>query len=522
VTANGTSNGHGHDLDDTEVMVTGRDTTQPPHDDDAECAVFGAVLKRPDAIREIVDLLDPKDFYTKQHQAIWRAMQALEQDNQPVDYHLLADRLHQHDAYETAGGLLYLSGIGLATPSSAHIVHYARIVVRDAMLRRLVALSQGLAEAAWRGDKDPLALQTEMEKRLAALSLRAVEDDGVDMSVAADHLLADLVEQREAWQTWDHSKGEYLAGWRTGFGKLDQTLMGLKPGDLIYLAARTSVGKSIVAQQIAMNVAGRNGPVYYASLEMSQLKLMQRAITMRTGVPRHELGRGNVSDAEYALIQKAGQQLRQMPLRWDTTSRTVDQIRRRAQRWSDQIGQPLALIVVDYVQLLRDQVSQRSNRYENVSLASHNLKDMAEALHTTVIAPAQVSREVLKRSSKMPDLSDLRESGDLEQDADVVLGLDRDDYHDAKADDHTALMVVLKARDLAAAHGRGTEIRLAWEAARERYGDLYEGPSNVVPFRRPILHDDLQAQLADAEHDVEQEAPTPVPVPGAPGSDLPW
>jgi len=497
----------------------GRDSTQPPHDDESERAVFGAILKRPAAVREIVDLLDAKDFYSPRHQAIWKAMQAIEADNQPIDYHLLADRLHQHGSYEQAGGLLYLSEINLATPSSAHIVHYAKIVVRDAMLRRLIALAQNLAQAAWRGDKDPLALHAEMERRLAKLSLRAVEDDGVDMSAATDHVMATLVQDREAWRTWDHSKGEYMSGAKTGFRKLDRTLMGMKPGDLIYLAARTSVGKSIIAQQIALNVAAHEGLVYYASLEMSRLKLMHRALVMRTGVPRHELGRGNVSDGEYQAIQKAGLELRQLPLRWDTTSRTVEEIRRRAQRWADQMGQALSLIVVDYVQLLRDQVSQRSNRYENVSLASHNLKDMAEALQTTVLAPAQVSREVLKRASKMPDLSDLRESGDLEQDADIVLGLDRADYHDRDAEDHTATIAVLKARDLAADRGRGTLIPLAWHPEREMYGDLYESENtNVVPFRpRPILHDDLQARLADAERAVEDETPTPDDPNG-----LPW
>jgi replicative DNA helicase len=522
-TVSGPPNGVVYAAAEDEATTIGRDTSQPPHDDESERAVFGAILKRPAAIREIVDLLETKDFYGPRHQAIWQAMQALEADNVPIDHHLLSDRLHQHGHYAESGGLLYLSEIDLATPSSAHIVHYAKIVVRDAMLRRLVALAQGLASAAWRGDKDPLELHSEMERRLAKLSMRAVEDDGMDMGAATDHVLAALVADREAWRTWDHTKGEYMSGAKTGFRKLDQTLMGMKPGDLIYLAARTSVGKSIVAQQIGLNVASHEGLVYYASLEMSRLKLMHRALVMRTGIPRHELGRGNISDDEYTRIQKAGLELRKLPLRWDTTSRTVDQIRRRAQRWSDQMGQPISLIVVDYVQLLRDQVSPRSNRYENVSLASHNLKDMAEALQTTVLAPAQVSREVLKRASKMPDLSDLRESGDLEQDADIVLGLDRADYHDREADDHTATIAVLKARDLAADKGRGTLIPLAWAASREMYGDLVE-PDNVVHFRpRPILNDDLQARLADAQRAIEDEdEPSPPSKPDGPGADLPW
>jgi len=459
----------------------------------------------------VADLIEPRDFYSTRHQAIWKAVLSMEADQTPIDYHLLADRLHQQGTYDAAGGLLYLSEIGLATPTAAFIAYYARIVLRASLMRRLISLSQGLAEAAWADRKTPEELMAEMEKRMAKLNARAVEDDGIAIDQATETVMATLDAERRAFAEHDHTKSEYMAGYKTGLYDLDRTLLGLKPGDLIYLAARTSVGKSVLVQQIAMHIANHQGAVYYASLEMSMPKLMHRAITMSTGIPRHELARGNVSDTDYAAVQRFAERHRQLKLRWDTTARTVEQIQRRALRWADMLGEPLALIVVDYVQLLRDQQGPRSNRYENVSLASHNLKDMAERLGCTVLAPAQVSRDVLKRKSKMPDLSDLRESGDLEQDADIVLALDRDDYHDRDATDHRASLAVLKARDLANDRGRGTIMDLVWLPQYERYGTMDRTPDNVVPFRHPMLNDDLQAALTDTDHQPEPEDPDPLP-----------
>jgi replicative DNA helicase len=491
------------------------DRSTPPHSDQAEVAVLGSVLKNPYAVREVVDIVEPRDFYSTRHQAIWKAVQALESEGTPIDYHLLGDKLHQQGTYDAAGGLLYLSEINLATPTSAFITHYAKIVLRASLHRRLISLSQGLAEAAWLDRKSPEDLMAEMEKRMAKLNLRAVEDDGVDMDAATDEALSALDIQIKAFAEHDHTKSEYMAGYKTGLIDLDQALLGMKPGDLIYLAARTSVGKSILAQQIAMHVANHRGAVYFASLEMTRAKLIHRAITMTTGIPRHELARGNLSDQDRAAVERFADRHRQLRMRWDTTSRTVEQIQRRALRWADQIGEPLALVIVDYVQLLRDAAGPRSNRYEDVSLASHNLKEMAGRLGCTVFAPAQVSRDVLKRKSKMPDLSDLRESGDLEQDADIVLALDRDDYHDNTVTDQRATLGVLKARDLAADRGRGTMIRLVWLPKFERYGNAERDPNNVVPFRpRPLLHDDLQAQITDAAPSDEPSTPD--------GDPLPW
>jgi len=509
-----TSNGVYHHDDDLDGDPIDReDRSTPPHSEQAEQAVLGSILKNPYAVREVVDIIEPRDFYATRHQAIWKAVQALEAEATPIDYHLLADKLHQLGTYDAAGGLMYLSEIGLATPTSAFIAHYARIVLRASLMRRLISLSQGLAEAAWLDRKTPEELMTEMERRMAKLNLRSIEDDGVDMDTATNEALSALDIQRQAYAEHDHTKSEYMAGYRTGLYDLDKALLGLKAGDLIYLAARTSVGKSILAQKIAMHVANHRGAVYFASLEMSRAKLIHRAITMVTGIPRHELARGNLSDKQRAAVEDFADKHRQLRMRWDTTSRTVEQIQRRAQRWADQINEPLAMVIVDYVQLLRDEKGQRSSRYEDVSLASHRLKEMAGRLGCTVFAPAQVSRDVLKRKSKMPDLSDLRESGDLEQDADIVLALDREDYHDNTTANHGATLAILKARDLANDRGRGTMVPLVWLPTFERYGNAERGPdNNVVPFRpRPMLHDDLQAQLSDEDN------PTPDPQ-----GDLPW
>jgi replicative DNA helicase len=476
-----TTNGHYAGIED-------RDLSLPPHALDAEEAVIGSLLKNPRAISLVADEIEPRDFYDKRHQLIWKAMLAQEADGEPIDYHLVAERLRKHGDYDQAGGMLRLSEITLATPSAAHIVYYAKIVCTYADYRRLISLSQGLAEGAWRGAKTPQALMDEMQRRMAKLSARTSEG-GAAMSVAMTEALAHMDRERDRYRAHDFSKGDYMSGWKTGIPTLDAVLLGMKPGDLIYLAARTSVGKSILAQQIAMNVANHGGGVLYASLEMSYIKLTWRAITMTTGVLRHELVRGNVTDEERDRVHQAGERMAKLPLYWETAARTVESIRRRAQRWSDEINMPLALVVVDYVQLLRDQAGPRANRYENVSAASHALKEMAEAMQCTVLAPAQVSRAVTNRASKMPDLSDLRESGDLEQDCDLALGLDRQDYWDRSTNDHTATLAVLKARDLAAGRGRGTLIPLVWLAEYEQYGEAHD---NVIPFRRSAtLPDDL-------------------------------
>lgn len=480
-----------------------RDLNVPPSAVDAEGAVLGSVLKNPRCISLVADMLTPRDFYDKRNGLVWAAMLALEADGKPIDYHLLGDKLRQQQTYDKSGGLMYLSEISLSTPTSAFVKHYAEIVGKNAAYRQLISDSQSLAEAAWKGDKTPESLMDTMQRRLAKLAARAAADEGgATMSTALEEALAHIERERESFREFGPT---YVSGLKTGLRGLDEVLLGMKPGDLIYLAARTSVGKSILAQQIALNVANHGGAVVYASLEMSYLKLTWRALTMTTGVMRHEMTRGNVSNSEWADVQEARTRMQALPLFWETSARTVEAIRRRVQRYSDEIDQPVALVVVDYVQLLRDSAGPRANRYENVSAASHALKEMAESMGCTVLSPAQVSRAVTNRSSKMPDLSDLRESGDLEQDCDVALGLDRADYYDRNATDHSAVLAVLKARDLAAGRGRGTQIPLGWSPKYERYADLER--DNVIPFRRAVLPDDAPLDATPADGGEPEDLP---------------
>jgi replicative DNA helicase len=488
------------------VVEEEHDPSLPPHSLQAEEAVLGSVLKNPKAIRAVADLLEARDFYDPRNRHVWQAALDLSADDKPIDYHLLADQLRRNGTYEASGGLVYLSEINLSTPSAAYIAHYAKIVVRTSLMRRLISQAQGLAEAAYRDKKTPEELIVEMERRLSALNGRAVDDHGAaDMNHVVDWYRGRLDEQIErARQHSDPSSA--IAGWSTGLREIDRLLLGLKAGDLIYLAARTSVGKSVLAQQFAMNVAKAGGAVYFASLEMSQRKLMDRAITMTTGIPRDQLIIGNLSDAEIARKDAALEALAQLPIRLDTKARTTDKIRKRAERWADEIGKPLALVLIDYGQLLEDKASNRSNRYEDLGYASRAMKAIAEDFETAVLCPLQVSRDTLKRKNKMPDLSDMRESGNFEQDADVVLGLDREDYHNpgavnANAVKHTARVVVLKQRDSGVGRGRGSGCELAWVPKFEFYGDLENGPTP----RQSELHDDTVAVAIQA--DPKEELP---------------
>jgi replicative DNA helicase len=430
-------------LDVDQRLDGGRDTTLPPHDADAERAVLGSVLKNPLAIFEVTDALEAAAFYDVRHRLIYAAMLGLVASDVPIDYATLAAELEREGSYDRAGGLVYLSEINLATPSSAHIGHYARIVSDHALRRRAISVAQGLVEVAWRA--------AEPTDELLARSQAAVL--GLSEHGAARSATTTAAEAIGRWMAGfeaprgQNDRGDRVVGCTTGLRCLDRITLGLQPARLYLLSAYTSVGKSQVAHQVALHVARNHGPVLMASLEMGDTELTARAIAHESGVPAEALATHELSEREAAAVLAAAERQSSDPLYYmdGSDGLTTSQIRSRALGLQAQLGK-LALIVVDYGQLLQDSKGNNST-VEDQTLVSRNLKRLARALDVPLLVPVQINRQAGGRGDQRPRLSDIRESGSWEQDSDVVIGLYRDELVHPDTDQRGMLeLSVLKNR----------------------------------------------------------------------------
>ena len=396
----------------------------PPHDVQAEQAVLGAILKNPRAVHQIVDKLVTEAFYDARHRPIYSAMLALVQQDIGIDYHTVASELVRQGSYERAGGLVRLSEINLATPSAAHIEHYAQIVADHHVRRQTIAISQTNAEVAWRAAVPVDDMLAMAQGAILGLSDQAgVRVSSSTAGESIDRWLEAFSSERAA-----NDQGDKMVGHSTGLRSLDKITLGLQPARLYLVAAGTSVGKSQIAHQVALHVARRHGPVLMASLEMSDQELTARAIAMETGIPAEALATHAIDEREAAAVLAAAEKQHSDPLHYmdGSDGLTTSQIRSRAMQLQGQ-GQRLALIVVDYGQLLQDSKGNNSS-VEDQTLVSRNLKRMARALDVPLLVPVQINRQAGSRvSDQHPKLSDIRESGSWEQDADVVIGLYRDE-----------------------------------------------------------------------------------------------
>lgn len=416
----------------------------PPHDLQAERAVIGSILKNPRSIHNIADLLVPEAFYDGRHRAIYAAALALVHQDVGIDYHTLGSELEREGTYDRAGGLLYLSEINLATPSAAHIEHYGQIVADHFVRRQTIAAAQTIAERAWRA-RDPV---DDMLAASQSAMLRLSDQAGVRVksSTAGDAVerwMEDFTADRPTNET-----GDRIVGCSTGLRSLDKITLGLQPARLYLVSAYTSVGKSQVAHQVALHVARHHGPVLMASLEMSDLELTARAIAMETGIAVEALATHDIDDDEAASVLAAAERQQADPLHYldGADGLTTSQIRSRAMQLQAQHGR-LALIVVDYGQLVQDSKGNNSS-VEDQTLVSRNLKRMARTLDVPLLVPVQINRQASSRvTDQRPRLSDIRESGSWEQDADVVVGLYRDELVNAESKDRGMLeLIVLKNR----------------------------------------------------------------------------
>jgi replicative DNA helicase len=428
---------------------------------EAERAVLGALMIDPDAIIKVANFLRAEDFYRERHGWIYEAMSVLNERHEPLDFVTLVDELERNGRLEEIGGPAYLTELIAGTPTAIYVDHYARIVERTAILRRLISAAGKIAELAYDESQDVDEVVDRAEQIIFGVSESRIHRDLVPIRA-----IMPAVVERIDFLTRNR---DTLMGVPTGFTMLDKLLGGLQKSDLVILAGRPGMGKSSFALSIAQNSAKRYGArVAVFSLEMSNEQLVQRLLSMETGIDSHRLRLGDVHEEEWPILLEAANMLASTSIFLDDTPAAgVGEVRTKARRLYAEHG--LDMILIDYMQLMTGPNAGRSeNRQQEISFISRSLKSLARELNVPVIALSQLSRAVESRSDKRPMLSDLRESGSIEQDADVVLFIYREDYYIEDSDrQNIADVLVAKHR-----HGSTGNVSLFFRKELTQFRDL--------------------------------------------------
>ncbi|HEY1064275.1 MAG TPA: replicative DNA helicase [Candidatus Saccharimonadales bacterium] len=420
-------------MDDTVIR-----SKQPPQNAEAEASLLGAILIDSDAIVKIADVISSADFFEARHQRIYEAMQDLYEKRSAIDVLTLADKLKNSGYLDMVGGPAYLTELTNFVPTAAHAEQYADIVAQKAMRRRLISTAQELSTM---GFDESLALRELIEE--AESKLFSVSETQVKQSITSiEDILSESFERLDDL----HKDKKSIRGIPTGYKDMDEMLAGLQRSDLLILAARPAMGKTAFVLNLAHNVAVKaKEPVLIYSLEMGKEQLVDRLLSMQSGVDAWALRTGNLTDQDFEKIGEAMGVLSEAPIYIDDTpSITVSDLRTKARRQSHK--QPLGLIIVDYLQLMSggSRFSNSANRVQEISEISRGLKGVARELNVPLIALSQLSRSVESRSPQIPQLADLRESGSIEQDADIVAFLYREDYYNPESDRKNILDVLIK------------------------------------------------------------------------------
>jgi len=432
----------------------------PPHSLEAEQSVLGAILIDREAIIEIAEFLRPEDFYRQAHGQVYRAMLELFERREPIDLVTVAETLERSEDLESIGGRAYLSTLSNQTPTAVHAVQYARIVERKAVLRNLIGAAGKIAGI---GYEDPSEIQEAIDRAESEL-----------FQVSNRRITAGFSQLREllhaAYDRLDylHAHRGELSGISSGFMDLDQLTTGFQRSDLIVVAARPSVGKTSFALNVAEHAAVREGrTVGVFSLEMSKEQLVLRLLSSVASIDSKRLRSGFLEELDFARIAPAMNDLSEAALFIDDTPNiSTMELRTKARRLQAESG--LDLVIVDYLQLMQATTTSRdANRVQEVSEISRGLKALARELNVPVIALSQLSRQPEMRESKEPRLSDLRESGAIEQDADLVVFLWREKEKgadDADVDGEVVNVKLAKHRN-----GPTGEIQLWFRKSQTRF-----------------------------------------------------
>lgn len=404
----------------------------PPQNIEAEQAVLGSVFLDADAVVEALEYIEPKDFYRRGHQLIFQTMIALNDRNEAVDVITVKDSLEQLNLLEDIGGISYLSELALAVPTAANVGYYAKIVEQKSLLRNLIQTATEIVSKGFEQGEDVETILDEAERRILEVSEKRNRSGFLSI---ADVLNTTITQIDQLSQ-----QNEEITGLPTGYSALDKMTAGLQQEELIILAARPAVGKTAFALNIAQNVGTKTDKsVAIFSLEMGAESLVNRMLCAEGSIEAAHLRTGQLSEEEWSnLIVAMGSLSKANIYIDDTPGIKITEIRAKCRKLAQEKGN-LGLILIDYLQLIEG--TGRENRQQEVSEISRQLKKLAKELKVPVIALSQLSRGVEQRQDKRPVLSDIRESGSIEQDADIVAFLYRDDYYDrenGEDDDHDA------------------------------------------------------------------------------------
>ncbi|MDD5468831.1 MAG: replicative DNA helicase [Anaerolineales bacterium] len=407
-------------------ITTTQESTSPaapvvPHSREAEEAVLGAVLINPDAYFDVASFLKSDDFYIHRNQWIWECFERLHERRMPIDFVTVSEDLEQMGQLAEVGGAAYLTALVNNVPTSLHAEAYGKIVEADAIRRKMLSAANQIAKLAYQEEASVEMVMDEAEKAVFGVSERRLTRDlQLIKQVLSEYY--DRIDQLAG-------RGDEIFGVPTGFIDLDRLLMGLQPSDFILVAGRPGTGKTALLLTAAKNAAQiHKKHVAIFSLEMSNEQLVQRLIAQETGIDSQRLRTGKLEEQEWAVVTHAIEVLSDTRIFLDDTpALTPLQLRTKCRRLH--LEHRLDLILVDYLQLMSSG-TRSENRVQEVSYISRNLKVLARELNVPVVAAAQLSRAVEHRTDKEPQLSDLRESGSLEQDADIVMFIHRPEMYD--------------------------------------------------------------------------------------------
>lgn len=430
-----------------------------PHSIEAEQSVVGAMILDRDAVTVATEMLSAEDFYQKQYSILFEAMTELYSEGKPIDLITLQNRLKEKDVPPEISSLEFVRDMITTVPTSANVKYYAEIVSEKALLRRLIKVNEDIAAACYAGKERVEDILEDTEKSIFQVLQRRTNDEFVPIK----DVVLNALDKIEAAS---RLKGS-VTGMPTGFIDLDYKMSGFQPSDLILIAARPSMGKTAFVLNIAEYMAFRsNETVAIFSLEMSKEQLVNRLFALESHVDSQVLRTGNLSDSDWAnLIEAAGTIGRSNLIIDDTPGISVAELRSKCRKFK--LEHNLGIIMIDYLQLM--QGSRRSeSRQQEISEISRSLKEIARELHVPVVALSQLSRAVEQRPDHRPMLSDLRESGAIEQDADVVMFLYRDDYYNKDTDTpNIAEVIIAKQRN-----GPIGTVQLMWRPELTKFANL--------------------------------------------------
>jgi len=445
-------------------MATKSAPDENPQNSEVEASLLGSLIIDSDAFIKIGDMVKADDFFSTQHRVIFSAMRSLHDKRSPIDILTLSEKLKSSGHLDQIGGASYLTELTNFVPTAAHLEKYAEIVAEKAIRRRLIVASKNIAEVSTDETKSIQELIEEAESKLFEVSQQHIKNDITSL----ESILGDSFDRIEDL----HRNKGGLRGIPTGLRDIDKLLAGLQQSDLVVIASRPSMGKTALMLNLALNIATKSdyGAVLVFSLEMSKEQLVDRLLAAEAGVDAWKLRTGEgLTDADFEKLSTGMGKLAEASVYIDDTSGiTVGDLRTKAKRMHHE--HPLAVIMVDYLQLMSggSRFATVANRVQEISEISRSLKILARELNVPVVALSQLSRSVESRSPQIPQLADLRESGSIEQDADIVMFLYREEYYNPETDKQNVTEILVKKHR----NGPTGNLEVYFDRNYQRFRDL--------------------------------------------------